>query len=128
MSPTVATGLAPQGAGTDSPLIESEEIARRPSPGRNRNRKPGFIERNRDDLLKYLLTAVVGGGLLAALGFAFLLNREIGEIQNGHKGATRDIEDLRGRINRTDERMERNANEQRSALEKLRDDIRRRFR
>jgi hypothetical protein len=108
LSTTVATSLAPEGAGTNSPLPEGEEMVRRPAPSRRRNaRKAGWLERNRDDLIKWLITVVFLGGIAASLSFTYVLNREVGEMQSSQKGSTRDIDDLRGRMGRFEDRLEK---------------------
>jgi hypothetical protein len=110
LSTTVATSLAPEGAGTDSPLPEGEGIIRRPAGTTRRRsnvRQPNWLERNRDDLLKWLLTVVVFGAIAASLSFTYVLNREVGEMHAEQKGAGRDIDDLRARMRSVEQRMDK---------------------
>jgi hypothetical protein len=108
LSPTVATSLAPEGAGTDSPLPESEQIFRRTtSPRRRSARKPDWFERNKDELIKYVIGSLIVGGITTSLYFSYMLNREVGEIQTVHKNTVRDIDDLRTRLGRSEDRIDR---------------------
>jgi len=94
---------------------------------RNKAQSPSFFERHRQEVIKVALSVVMPIVVAGVGWLCFTLNREVGEQKQTVAGVLRDVENIRDRTQRTEDRVERQISAQATAVESLRsklDDVR----
>lgn len=130
-SSTVPSTFSDTGNSTDSPLSEDVELRERTSTKRPPSRKrDGFWDKHRDDIGKAFISLVVVSFLGGAFYFALTTQREMGEVRTSVAGLTREVDQVRDRVTRSEERTERQLSNHAGVLEAIRqrlDELRGRF-